>query len=347
MLCREPRATVTVVATEPEQVNPTGAVAPGRPVPAVDGPSIAKIERVPLRDVWRHEARNLTTWLEENIDVLDDVLDLNLTSVEREQAAGSFSVDLVAEDDSGSTVVIENQLERSNHDHLGKLITYTAFTEARAAIWIVADPRPEHVRAISWLNESAASSFYLLKIEGIRIGDSPPAPLLTLIVGPSEEGREAGEAKKERAERYTIRRRFWTNLLDRAKQRSKLHSAASPREYGWVSAGSGKRGVSFNYVITQHAASVELYIDRGRDAEDENTLIFDSLREHKDEIEQAFGEALSWEPLEAKRACRIANRMALGGYRDESRWSEIQDAMVDGMVRLERALRSHIAKLPV
>lgn len=171
------------------------------------------IERVPLRDVWRHEAHNLTTWLEENIDVLNDVLDLSLTNIEREQAAGSFSVDLVAEDDSSNTVVIENQLERSNHDHLGKLLTYTAFTDARAAFWIVADPRPEHVRAISWLNESAATAFYLLKLEGIRIGDSAPAPLLTLIVGPSEEGREVGEAKKERAERCAIRRRFWTDCL--------------------------------------------------------------------------------------------------------------------------------------
>jgi hypothetical protein len=317
------------------------------PAVHVHRPAIGKIERVPLRDVWRHEAHNLTTWLEENIDVLNDVLDLNLTSVEREQAAGSFSVDLVAEDDSGNTVVIENQLERSNHDHLGKLITYTAFTDARAAIWIVADPRPEHVRAISWLNESAATVFYLLKIEGIRIGDSPPAPLLTLIVGPSEEGREVGEAKKERAERYTVRRRFWTDLLDRAKQRSKLHGAVSAGEYGWVAAGSGKRGVSFNYVITQHGASVELYIDRGREAEDENDLIFNSLYEHKDEIERSFGEGLSWEPLEAKRACRIAHRTETGGYRDESRWPEIQDAMVDGMVRLEQALRPYITQLPV
>src|SRR3954447_8494271 len=88
---------------------------------------IGKIERVPLREVWRHEAHNLTTWLEENIDVLNDALDLNLTNVEREQAAGAFSVDLVGEDDSGGTVIIENQLERSNHDHLGKLITYAAF----------------------------------------------------------------------------------------------------------------------------------------------------------------------------------------------------------------------------
>lgn len=339
------RASVSFVATEHELIGDSG---PDVTTAAnVQRPPIGKIERVPLRDVWRHEAHNLTTWLEENIDVLNDVLDLDLTNVEREQAAGSFSVDLVAEDDAGNTVVIENQLERSNHDHLGKLITYTAFTDARAAIWIVADPRPEHVRAISWLDESAATSFYLLKIEGIRIGESPPAPLLTLIVGPSEEGREAGEAKKERAERYTIRRRFWTALLDRAKQRSKLHSAVSAGEYGWVGAGSGKRGVSFNYVITQHGATVELYIDRGREAGDENELIFNSLYRHKDEIERTFGEGLSWEPLEAKRACRIAHRMELGGYRDESRWPEIQDAMVDGMVRLEQALRPYIPQLPV
>src|SRR5213083_2306938 len=112
--------------------------------------SIGKLERVDLREVWEHEAHDFTQWLENNITVLNDALDLALVNVDREQAAGSFSIDLVAEDEGGGTVIIENQLEKSNHDHLGKLITYTAFTEARAAIWIVADPRPEHVRAISW-----------------------------------------------------------------------------------------------------------------------------------------------------------------------------------------------------
>ena len=94
------------------------ATAPA-PGPAEIGhePTIGKIERVPLREVWRHEAYNLTTWLEENIDVLNDALDVNLSNVEREHAAGSFSVDLIAEDDSGGIAVIENQLERSNHDH--------------------------------------------------------------------------------------------------------------------------------------------------------------------------------------------------------------------------------------
>jgi hypothetical protein len=308
--------------------------------------TIGKIERVPLRDVWRHEAHNLTVWLEENIDVLNDALGLNIAGVEREQAAGAFSVDLVGEDDAGHTVVIENQLERSNHDHLGKLITYVAFTDARVAVWIVAEPRPEHVRAISWLNESSPADFYLLKIEGIKIGDSSPAPLLTLIVGPSEETREVGEAKKERSERYHIRRRFWTQLLDRAKQRTKLHAAVSPKEYSWVATGAGKSGLSYTYNVTQHGTTVELYIDRGADGAEENKRIFDSLATHKQEIERAYGGPLSWEPLEEKRGCRIAARFTDGGYRDdEERWPQIHDTMIDAMVRLERALKPHVADL--
>jgi Domain of unknown function (DUF4268) len=309
-------------------------------------PSIGKIERVPLREVWRHEAHNLTTWLEENVDVLNDVLSLSLVSADREQAAGAFNVDLVAEDESGHTIIIENQLERSNHDHLGKLITYTAMTDAHAAIWIVSDPRPEHVRAVSWLNDSSPSDFYLLKIEGIRIAGSPPAPLLTLIVGPSEEGRKAGEVKKEIAEGGGIRRRFWAQLLERANQRTKLHSGVSPTDHLWSGTGAGKGGLSFNYTITQHDSGVELYIDR-RDSEDENRRIFDMLFAQKDAIEHAYGASLEWQPLEGKRACRIRQRFKLGGYRDEEHWPQIQDTMIDAMVRLERALKPQITRLSI
>ena len=321
------------------------AVEPPQPAEHRVSPTIGKIERVRLRQVWQHEALNFTTWLEENIDVLNSELGLNLTNVDRERSAGAFNIDLVAEDETGGVAVIENQLERSNHDHLGKLITYTAFMEARAAIWIVSDPRPEHVRAISWLNEGAGAGFYLVKLEGIRIGDSPPAPLLTLIVGPSEESREVGEAKKERAERYGVRRRFWTGLLDAAKAKTRLHSAVSPGEYGWLGAGAGKSGLSFTYTTGQHRVGVELYIDRGQDMDDENQRIFASLLEHRSEIEERYGSPLSWEPLESRRACRIAERFDIGGYRDDERWEEIHATMVDAMVRLEAALRPHIAKL--
>ena len=273
-------------------------------------------------------------------------LDLELTNVEREHAA-AFSADLVAEDTSGGTVVIENQLERSDHDHLGKLITYVSFVDARAAVWIVADPRPEHVRAASWLNEGSSSDFYLLKIEGIRIAGSPPAPLLTLIVGPSAEGREVGEAKKDRAERYHARKRFWTQLLEHLKTRTRLHAAVSPGEYSWVGAGAGTRGLSFNYGVTQHGTSAELYIDRGRGAEAENEEIFDALAGHKAEIEDVYGAALSWERLEGKRACRIAQRFDNGGYRDEPSWPVVAERTVDAMMRLEQALRPRLNQLKV
>ena len=174
---------------------------------------IGKLQRVHLREVWRHEAYDFTQWLQENIDVLNESLDLELVSAEREQAAGSFSIDIVAESSDGDTYVIENQLEKSNHDHLGKVITYLTSMKARGAIWIVSEPRQEHVNAMAWLNEASSVEFYLVKVEAVRIGDSPAAPLLTLIVGPSAEAKEAGRAKQELAERYGIRKQWWSQLI--------------------------------------------------------------------------------------------------------------------------------------
>ena len=309
---------------------------------------IGRIDRVPLRDVWKREARDFTKWLEENVEVLNDILDLNLMTAEREKDAGDFSVDLVAEDDKGNPVVIENQLERSNHEHLGKLITYLTAVGARTAIWIVSDPRPEHINAISWLNESNAASFYLLKVEAIRIGVSEPAPLLTLIVGPSKEGREVGEAKKEMAERYEIRHKFWIGLLDYAKTKTKLHAGLAPGESNWISTGAGISGLAYVYALTKHAATVELYIDRGKEAEKENKAIFDQFLAAKDEIERVFGESLEWQRLEDRRACRIRKRLTVGGWQDDpAKWPEVYAAMVDAMIRLEKALKLHIQKLKV
>lgn len=306
---------------------------------------IGKIQRVALREVWKHEALDLTKWLQDNLDVLSDALKFSLSNAEREQSAGDFSVDLVAEDEDGNVVVIENQLEKSDHAHLGKLITYVTAIGAKKAIWIVAEPRPEHVAAITWLNESSSAEFYVLKLEGIRINDSAPAPLLTLIVGPSEEGREVGEAKKELAERHDLREKFWAELLQLAKAKTKLHANISPGHYSYVSAGCGKRGLGFNYSIRRHEGSVYLYIDRGKGAEEENRQILGTLERSKEAIEKAFGEPLEWVQSEGTRACAISKNVKAGGYRDEARWPAVHDAMIDAMVRLERALKPHIAEL--
>lgn len=309
---------------------------------------IGKIQRVPLRDIWKHEAYDFTCWIQENIDVINDVLDLNLSNVEREQTAGNLSVDLIAEDDAGNAVIIENQLEKSNHDHLGKVITYLAVIGAKTAIWIVAEPRPEHVSAIAWLNESTAANFYLLKVEGICIENSKPAPLITLIVGPSEETREVGKTKEEIAERFLIRKRFWTGLLERAKEKTKLHANISPSQHSWIGTGAGKRGLALDYVIRKNEADVELYIDSGKESGSENKQIFDILNSSKSVIEKEFGGPLEWQRLDNKRACRIKKTITIGGYRsEESEWSVIQEAMIDAMIRLDKSLKPFIQKLKI
>ena len=300
-------------------------------------PSIGSIKRVTLREVWPHEAFDFTRWLQDNLEELNQVLDVPLTAAEREQPAGSFNIDLVAEDESGNTVIIENQLERSNHDHLGKLLTYLVGVEARAAIWIVSDPRPEHVKVINWLNESSSGDFYLIKVEAIRIGESAPAPLFTRIVGPSEEARQIGDTRKELAERDHSRRSFWIDLLERASTRTKLHAAISPSTDNWISTGAGKGGLGLNYVVLQHGARVELYIDT-RDQE-ENDRIFNALYAQKESIENRFGGELGWDHVEGRQSSRVRYDIESGGYLDEERWPEIHDEMIDAMIRLERALR--------
>ena len=309
--------------------------------------TIGKIERVSLRDVWKHEARDFNRWIQENIDVLNDVIDLNLVNPECEHSAGAFSVDLVAEDEGGNPVIIENQLEKSNHDHLGKIITYLVAVDAKAAIWIVSDPRPEHVNAISWLNESSSTSFYLLKVEAIKIGESAPAPLLTLIVGPSEEGKEVGKTKKQFAERHQIYHNFWSQLLEMSRSKTKLHKNISPSYYHWIGTTAGKPGLSYNYTARKNEVIVELYIDRGKDRDDENKKIFDELYENKVEIETKFADELDWQRLENKRACRICKTIEKGGYHDEEKWQEIFEEMIDTMIRLDNALRPHIMKLNI
>lgn len=309
---------------------------------------VGKIERVKLRDVYPHEALDFTRWLEENIDVLNDALDITLVNVEREQNAGTFNVDLVAEDEAGNTVIIENQLEKSNHDHLGKLITYLTALDANTAIWIVSNARPEHIKAISWLNESSDASFYLIKIEAIKIGESDPAPLLTLIVGPSKEAKDVGATKKEIAERYHIRYKFWEQLLELAKTKTKLHSGISPGRHGWIGTGAGVAGLNLVYVVRQHDVQVELYIDRDKESGKGNKEIFDAIKKNEDQIEKEFGTSLVWERLDQKRASRIRKPMNIGGYRDEEdNWPDIHKKMIDCMVNFEKALRPYIKRLKV
>ena len=309
---------------------------------------IGKIEKVPLREIWRHEAHDFTKWLQDNIDVLSDVINLPLTNVEREQTTGNFYVDLTAEDNSGNTVIIENQLEKSDHDHLGKIITYLSSMDATTAIWIVSDPRPEHVSAINWLNESTAANFYLLKIEGVKIGNSDPAPLLTLIVGPSEETENVGKSKREKKERCVLRKDFWTIVLNKLKDKTNLFNAVSPSESSWLGAGSGKRGIQYTMWVTQDDARLSLYIDRGKDSEEENQAILEKLELHKVEIESIYGDKFEWHKRDDERACQIIINVPNGGYKsDKEKLDSIGENLAECMTRFEKSFSKYIKDLKI
>lgn len=307
---------------------------------------ISRLEPVPLRELWPNEAYDFSTWLAENLDFLGEALRMDLSLVEREAAAGTFSADILAEDEgSGSTVVVENQLERTDHDHLGKLITYLSNLDAKTAVWITPEPRVEHEQAVHWLNEMlpADMALFLVKIEAYRIEDSAPAPLLTVVAGPSPEARQVGTQKKELAERHILRREFWTQLLERVKEKTPLHAQISPSKDNWISTGAGKSGLGYNYVIRMGDAQVELYIDQGN--LEKNKLIFDTLYAQREKVEETFGKALEWQRLDDRRASRIRRVIPGGGLRDQERWAEIQEQMIGAMIRLERALKPEIRRL--
>lgn len=185
-----------------------------------------------------------------------------------------------------------------------------------------------------------------MKVEAIKINNSEPAPLLTLITGPSKEAINAGDTKKELAERYQVRLRFWTALLGFAKEKTKLHANISPGQHNWVGTPAGlPYGINLNYVVRRNDAQVELYIDTDRESGEGNKKIFQELFERKSKIEEEFGEPLEWESLETKRACRIKKVIPIGGYQDEAKWQEAHVALVDAMIRLDRVFRPYLDQI--
>ena len=160
---------------------------------------VASLEEVQLRSVWRDEARDFTPWLAANPDLLGKELQMDLELEGQEVPVGTFSADLVLRDtNTGQRVFVENLLETTDHDHLGKLITYAAALEARWAVLVAKQFRPEHRSALTWLNSISGegSGFFGIEVQAVRIADSPTAIRLDIVVKPDDFSRRArAEAK--------------------------------------------------------------------------------------------------------------------------------------------------------
>ena len=311
---------------------------------------VEKITRIDIREAFPLEPKDFTPWLVDNIDVVGEAVGIELVSPEKEQSTGNFSVDIRAETVDGFAVVIENQYGNSDHGHLGQLITYLSSFGARVAIWIVENPKQEHINGIMWLNEGENNcDFYMLRVEAIRIGESPAAPLLSLIAGPSAESKQIGKKRKENTENDQLRGEFWKLLIDKTqeigiKQSSTLKATGKDP---LLAINTGKSGLSFVYWVNQNGCRIELRIDRGKDSDEENLQILNSLMKHQQEIESSFGDSLNWADLEGYRVCSIRYEIE-GGYKNgQKKREDIILELATSMKKLIDSTGSYVKTLKI
>jgi len=271
---------------------------------------LGKLQRVELRNVWRHEAIDFTPWLIEHIDMVGEVLGLDLEVLSREQSVGDFAVDILVRDlGRNKLVVIENQLEETDHSHLGQLITYAAGLEAGVVIWVSSRIREEHRQALDWLNrgDGASTEYFGLVVELLQIDGSKPAVNLRVVVSPNNWSRRTIRAAstQESSGKYALYQQFFQRLIDDLREKHRFTNARIGQAQNWYSFSTGTRG--FQYSVSFAAGGrlrTEIYIDFRESSK--NLAALEALQAERPTLEEAFGEPLEWEPLEAKRACRIA-----------------------------------------
>jgi hypothetical protein len=307
---------------------------------------IGKIEKVPLREIWKREDHGFTRWLAENIDHLNRVIGFDITVISIEESVGPYKVDLYCEDAQGNKVIIENQLEKTDHSHLGQILTYIVNLEGTTAIWIASTPNEEHARVIEWLNTTTPDniSFYLIQLEAIKIaGQDIVAPLFTVIEGPSREKKEIGAEQKEFSKRHTLTKQFWTQLLEQMSKKTKLANNVTPSTYSWIRLWRGMTGVHLTMVISREYARVEIYITRG-DKED-NKRIFDLFYQSKEQIEKEFGDSLVWERLDEKVASRIKYQLDGVDAFNETDWPTMTEFLIENTITLHKVFAENMREV--
>lgn len=268
--------------------------------------TLGKIERIDdLRSIWQHEARDFTKWLaqEENLALLSEAIGIDISLEERESAVGDFNVDLFAEEEgSGRKIVIENQLEDTNHDHLGKIITYASGKGAEVIIWIVKHARDEHKQAIEWLNQHTDENvgFFLVEIELWRINDSLPAPKFNVIEKPNDWAKTMKVVSGLSAH-HKMQLDFWQSFAEYAFKREDFKKTfsrrkAQPQHWYDVSVGSSVYHITFTINSQKKKIGAEIYVHDHKET-------YEQFKSRATEIEQELGVDIIWR--EANKDCRI------------------------------------------
>jgi hypothetical protein len=305
--------------------------------------TIGKLKKLELRQIWKNEATDFTCWLEDNVDALSETLNIELFEVRREELVGPFRADLVAVDEHGNRVVIENQLGATDHKHLGQILTYVSNLDSKTVIWICSVPQQEHVNAVNWLNIHTPVNFYLLQIEAVAIDDSKPAPLFQIICQPDEKIRSATASLAEPNERGQFNLEFWTLMTKKCESRLPGFARRKPSHRDNHRIASGIGGIGFVFLLRASYHGIELYIDT-EDA-DTNESILQQLQDSRKEIEHDFGKPLFFDSIPDARACRIRYLIS----EDEDVMNLDKDAvleeMITHMIKFEKALKPRLKNL--
>ena len=294
-----------------------------------------------LRSIWPHEALNFTPWVAENVDLLADAVGLDITVDETESSVGDFNVDIYAsETGTDRKIIIENQLEDTDHDHLGKLITYASGKGADLVIWVVKHAREEHKAAVEWLNNHTDDKigFFLCEIKLFQIGDSQIAPAFTVVERPNDwtkEIRKTASANSTQQQRLE----YWQAFNDYAftdANFSRIFNKRKPTTDHWMdfSIGSSACHIAVSQIQKRKAVDVELYINDDKE-------LFKSLFAHKDEIEKNMEMELEWKELPERKASRILIEKTVD-LDDRATWPEQFDYIMDTCIKMKRAFKRYL-----
>lgn len=305
---------------------------------------IGKLTEVDVRDLWKHEQYDFSNWLakEENINLLDDEIGLTLMDINKEVYIGSYRCDLVAKDETtGQIVIIENQLEATNHDHLGKIITYAAGLDAKTIIWIVKEAREEHKAAIEWLNNNSSEEigFFLIELHAYKINDSLPAPMFKVVEKPNNFTKTSKQnySDKELNRSQNERLMFWEEFNTVIVAKGKPFSVRKPTTDHWydVAIGTSEAHLAINLVNKENKIVLELYIL-------DNKKLFDHLYEDKEKIENTLQMNFSWERLDGKKASRIKHDVLGLDFSDHSNYPQLMDECIEKILKMRDVFKKYL-----
>ena len=306
---------------------------------------------VDLKEVWAHEAHDFTPWLAANPDRLERVLGMELELEGTEVAVGPFAADIVFQEAStGKRVVVENMLGATDHDHLGKVLTYAAGLDASYCVLVARDIRPEHRPTLDWLNYAADEiGFFGVEVSAVRIGDSSPAAQLTVVAQPDGWVRQTPKAGLTATQRNYIG--YWTTFLEVFnEQHPTWGNVRKAPPQNWINVPSGIPGVPFYLTFAWptgspgHVLSAGLYVSPPGDGAPDR--LFDYLSECQEEIEARFGSSLTWERLEENISRRIYVSSHVVDPMDNDGWGDYTAWMIENVSRLRDAIAPALESMP-